>query len=63
MDPFQVLLSRGPKLTDDVLLLAETEGADEIIVGLPVSIDQTEGKQAVRSTEFARSLAKPAAQQ
>ncbi|CAI7925634.1 unnamed protein product, partial [Closterium sp. NIES-54] len=38
-------------------------GADELVVGLPVSWDQSEGPQAATCRQFAQSLAKPAAVQ
>ncbi|CAI5974295.1 unnamed protein product [Closterium sp. NIES-64] len=39
----------------------ELVGADELVVGLPVSWDRSEGPQAATCRQFAQSLAKPAA--
>ncbi|CAI5489434.1 unnamed protein product [Closterium sp. Naga37s-1] len=59
----QVLTTRGPQLVADLLKLARDEGADELVVGLPVSWDRSEGPQAATCRQFAQSLAKPAAVQ
>ncbi|CAI5480953.1 unnamed protein product [Closterium sp. Yama58-4] len=61
--PITVLTSRGPQLVADLLKLAKDEGADELVVGLPVSWDRSEGPQAATCRQFAQSLAKPAAVQ
>ncbi|CAI7766128.1 unnamed protein product [Closterium sp. NIES-53] len=61
--PITVLTTRGPQLVADLLKLARDEGADELVVGLPVSWDQSEGPQAATCRQFAQSLAKPAAVQ
>ncbi|CAI5534610.1 unnamed protein product [Closterium sp. Naga37s-1] len=61
--PITVLTTRGPQLVADLLKLARDEGADELVVGLPVSWDRSEGPQAATCRQFAQSLAKPAAVQ
>ncbi len=40
-----------------VAALAQENHADRVVVGLPVSLDGTEGAQAVAAREFASSLA------
>lgn len=40
-----------------VARLAEREGAELVVVGLPVSLDGAEGEQARRAREFAAQLA------
>lgn len=36
--------------------IAQREGAEQIIVGLPLSLDESEGSQAVRAQRFGRAL-------
>lgn len=57
--PAKVFQRRG--LPEDVDLLAQwlkQEGAEAIVVGLPLNMDGTEGEQAGKAREFAWALAK-----
>nr|WP_290666547.1 Holliday junction resolvase RuvX [Ardenticatena sp.] len=44
-------------LIERILHLARSEGADKIIVGLPLNADGSEGEQAAQSRAFAEALA------
>jgi putative holliday junction resolvase len=52
--PLDVISPPDPKAA---ARLAGDEGAELIVVGLPVSLDGTEGEQARRAREFAAALA------
>ena len=49
-----------PTLTDvgpvDVALVAEEQGAEEVVVGLPINMDGTVGPSAQRSLDFIEEL-------
>jgi putative Holliday junction resolvase len=46
-----------PPDAGEVARLASEHGAELVVVGLPVSLDGTEGEQALRAREFGRELA------
>jgi putative holliday junction resolvase len=57
--PFATL-TRGKRVADDAVVvakLAAEQGADEIVVGLPLNMDGSEGPQAARTREWAEAIA------
>jgi putative holliday junction resolvase len=55
--PYDVLQVTSPELaTDAVLRVAEREGVERIIVGLPLNMDDSVGPQARNAIEWGRSL-------
>lgn len=60
-EPLAVLILQGEQLADRLLHLAEEEGADEFVVGIPLHWTNAESQQALRCREFACLLASKAA--
>lgn len=56
--PFTVLEERDDdRIVDRLAQLAGAEGIDEIVFGIPISLDATEGPAAVRARAIAERLA------
>ncbi len=49
-------VSRGPDDLDEILGIAHDNGADEIVVGLPLTLDGRSGPQAAKVRGFVRDL-------
>lgn len=54
--PSRVLTMKGDELVRAIAGLARDEGATEVVLGHPVSLDGTEGPAATRVREIAESL-------
>ena len=55
--PMTVIASQGRTDIAQIVALAVREGAEQIVVGLPLSLDGTHGPQAQRTSGFGRRLA------
>ncbi len=56
--PLQVIEERDPgRRLDRIVEVVERHGADVLVVGLPINMDDTEGPRAVAARDFGRTIA------
>lgn len=56
--PLQVIEERDPdRRLDRIVEIIERHGADVLVVGLPINMDDTEGPRAVAARDFGRTIA------
>lgn len=56
--PLQVIEERDPdRRLDRIVEVVERHGADVLVVGLPINMDDTEGPRALAARDFGRTIA------
>lgn len=56
--PLQVIEERDPdRRLDRIVEIIERHGADVLVVGLPINMDDTEGPRALAARDFGRTIA------